>query len=268
MNLGKKIRLERLLNKDTGRTLIVPLDHGVTLGAVKGIECMEEAIADVVKGGANAVLMHKGFLQDPNCFSGQHAGLIMHLSASTALSPQNDRKVLVGSVEEALRNGCDCVSIHVNIGDPNDYQMLSDMGRVGEECERWGMPMLAMMYARGPQITDSYAPEVIAQCARIGQELGADIVKVSSPGSADGFAEVMRSCSIPVVIAGGVPADSIYDFLKDVRDSILAGGSGVSVGRTVFQHPERVALTQALHSIIHKNSSVETALQHIQDIAI
>ena len=34
MYLGKKVRLERIINRENGRTIIVPMDHGVTLGAV------------------------------------------------------------------------------------------------------------------------------------------------------------------------------------------------------------------------------------------
>ncbi len=261
MNLGKKIRLGRMMNNDTGRAIIVPMDHGVTLGAVKGLNNMNKAISDVIQGGANAVLMHKGFLQQPKSSCGKSAGLIMHLSASTALTPQCGRKVLVGSVQEALRNGCDGVSIHVNLGDPEEYRMLSDMGRVGEECELHGVPLLAMVYARGPEVKNSTDVDVLAHCARVGQELGADMVKISYPGSQEAFSEVTRACSIPLLIAGGSRLGSTRELLKIVYDSIHAGGSGVSVGRNVFQHTDRINLIRALHSIIHENQTVENALE-------
>lgn len=260
MSLGKKIRLERIINKKTKRAIIVPLDHGVTLGPVNGLENMESVVNDVMQGGANAVLMHKGFLQSPHGACNKASGLIMHLSASTALHSRCVRKALVGSVQEALRKGCDGVSLHVNLGASEECQMLSDMGQVGEECELWGMPLLAMMYARGPEIHDSNAPELVAHCARVGQELGADIVKVSYPGSKEAFTEAIRSCSIPVVIAGGARVGSTHELLRIVADSVESGGSGVSVGRNVFQHPERVALIRALYTLIHENGSVEEAL--------
>lgn len=260
MHLGKKIRLERIINRDTKRTLIIPMDHGVSVGAIEGLVDMREAVNDMAVGGADAVLMHKGLIRCGHRMAGKDLGLIMHLSASTALSPMSNTKTLVGTVEEALRLGADCVSVHVNLGDPEERCMLADMGRVAEACENWGMPLLAMMYARGPQITDGYAPEVVAHCARVGVELGADLVKVVYSGSMESFTEVVEACCVPVVIAGGERMESTREFLQIVSDSIKAGGAGLSVGRNVFQHPNRVALVRALRGIVHENMSVEQAL--------
>lgn len=258
--LGKHIRLERIINRDTKRALIVPMDHGVTVGAIEGLVDMREAVNDMAEGGADAVLMHKGLIRCGHRAGGKDLGLIMHLSASTALSPRSNTKTLVGTVEEALRLGADCVSVHVNLGDPDERIMLADMGRVAESCDRWGMPLMAMMYARGPQIENGYAPDVVAHCARVGVELGADLVKVVYTGTLDSFADVVSACCVPVVIAGGERMDSTREFLQMVADSLKAGGAGLSVGRNVFQHPNRVALVRALRAIVHENKDVEEAL--------
>ena len=87
MYLGKKVRLERIINRENGRTIIVPMDHGVTLGAVEGLIDMREAVNDMAMGGADAVLMHKGLVRCSHRNAGKDVGLIVHLSASTALSP-------------------------------------------------------------------------------------------------------------------------------------------------------------------------------------
>lgn len=258
--LGKHIRLERIINRETRRTLIVPMDHGVTVGAIDGLIDMREAVNDMAEGGADAVLMHKGLIRCSHRASGKDLGLIMHLSASTALSPKSNTKTLVGTVEEALRLGADCVSVHVNLGDPDERVMLADMSHVADLCDRWGMPLMAMMYARGPQIENGYAPDVVAHCARVGVELGADLVKVVYTGSMDTFSDVVSACCVPVVIAGGERMESTREFLQMVSDSIKAGGAGLSVGRNVFQHPNRVALVRALRAIVHEDKSVEEAL--------
>lgn len=260
MYLGKKVRLERIINRQTKHTVIVPMDHGVTVGAIEGLVDMRETVNDMAEGGADAVLMHKGLVRCSHRNSGKDVGLIVHLSASTALSPKSNSKTLVGTVEEGIRHGADCVSVHVNLGDPDERCMLADLGRVAEACDNWGMPLLAMMYARGPQIQNSYAPDVVAHCARVGVELGADIVKVVYTGNMETFAEVVSSCCVPVVIAGGELMDSTREFLQMVHDSIKAGGSGVSVGRNVFQHPNRISLVRALRAIVHEEKSVEEAL--------
>ncbi len=260
MHLGKKIRLERIINRKTQKTLIIPMDHGVTVGAIEGLVDMREAVNDMAEGGADAVLMHKGLVRCGHRKAGRDLGLIVHLSASTALSPLANTKVLVCTVEEAIKHGADAVSVHVNLGDPNERIMLADMGRVAEACDNWGIPLLAMVYARGPQIENSFAPAVVAHCARVGVELGADIVKVSYSGDVESFSEVVAACCVPVVIAGGERMESTRDFLQVVHDSMKAGGAGLSVGRNVFQHPNRAALVRALRALVHEGADVDAAL--------
>ncbi|WP_297259644.1 2-amino-3,7-dideoxy-D-threo-hept-6-ulosonate synthase [uncultured Desulfovibrio sp.] len=260
MYLGKKVRLERIINRDNGRTIIVPMDHGVTIGAVDGLVDMRETVNDMAIGGADAVLMHKGLVRCSHRSAGKDIGLIVHLSASTALSPMGNTKTLVGTVEEGIKHGADCVSVHVNLGDPNERLMLADLGKVAEACDNWHMPLLAMVYARGPQVPNSYDPKVVAHCARVGVELGADIVKVPYTGDIESFADVVGSCCVPVVIAGGELMDSTRQLLQMVHDSVKAGGAGVSIGRNVFQHPRRIELVRAMRAIVHDNADVDHAL--------
>ena len=265
MYLGKNVRLERIINRKNGRTIIVPMDHGVTLGAVEGLINMREAVNDMAEGGADAVLMHKGLIRCSHRSAGKDVGLIVHLSASTALSPHGNTKTLVGTVEEGIKHGADCVSVHINLGDDNERLMLADMGRISEACANWQMPLLAMIYARGPQIQNPYAPRVVAHCARVGVELGADIVKVPYTGDMDSFHEVVSASCVPVVIAGGERMDSTRQILEMVSDSIKAGGAGISVGRNVFQHPNRRALVKALRAIVHEDASVDQAMELVEE---
>lgn len=265
MYLGKQVRLERIINRTDGRTIIVPMDHGVTMGLVDGLIDMREATNDMAKAGADAVLMHKGLVRCSYRSAGKDIGLIIHLSASTALSTQGNTKTLVGSVEEGLKHGADGVSIHVNLGDPNERIMLADFGRVAEACDNWHMPLIAMVYARGPEVKNSYDPKAVAHCARVGVELGADIVKVCYTGDVESFSEVVACCCVPVVIAGGERMDSDRKVLQMVADSLEAGGSGISMGRNVFQHPRRVQLVKALKAIVHENATVDQALAMMEE---
>jgi class I fructose-bisphosphate aldolase len=260
MQLGKSIRLERIINRETKRCIIVPLDHGVTVGPIPGLVDSKKAVAEVAEGGADAVLMHKGLIRCCHRRSGRDVGLIVHLSAGTELSPYPNTKVLVTSVQEALRLGADAVSVHVNLGDEAESAMLADLGRIAREADDWGMPLLAMIYARGPHIKDPFAPEVIAHSARVATELGADMVKVPYCGDIDSFRQVVESCHIPLVIAGGEKMDSTRAFLQMAENSIKAGGTGLSVGRNVFQHPRPRDLMRALSGIVHKGKSVDEAL--------
>ncbi|BDQ34128.1 2-amino-3,7-dideoxy-D-threo-hept-6-ulosonate synthase [Pseudodesulfovibrio portus] len=266
MHIGKAIRLERIFNRNTGRTIIVPMDHGVTVGPIAGLEKMRDTVTSLVAGGANAGLVHKGQVKLGHRMQGRDFGCIVHLSAGTCLSPFPNVKRLVTTVEEAIRLGADGVSVHVNLGDETEGQMLSDFGRVAASAAEWGMPLLAMIYARGPKVGDEYDPDIVAHCARVGAELGADVVKVNYPGSAESFARVVECTCVPVVIAGGAKMDSTREFLDVVRTSIDAGGAGLSVGRNVFQHRDPTRLVEVLNRIVHEGRSVDDALDGYADI--
>ena len=266
MHIGKAIRLERIFNRNTGRTIIVPMDHGVTVGPIAGLEKMRDTVTDLVAGGANAGLVHKGQVKLGHRMQGRDFGCIVHLSAGTCLSPYPNVKRLVGTVEEAIRLGADGVSVHVNLGDETEGQMLADLGSVAASAVEWGMPLLAMVYARGPKVSDEYDPEIVAHCARVGAELGADVVKVNYPGSPEAFAHVVECACVPVVIAGGAKLDSPRDFLEMVRASLDAGGAGLSVGRNVFQHKNCTRLVEVLNRVVHENMSVDAAVEGYEDI--
>jgi class I fructose-bisphosphate aldolase len=259
--IGKQIRLERIINRNTRKTVIVPMDHGISLGPIDGLIDMKEAVSAVAEGGANAVVEHKGLVMAGHRRGGRDIGLIIHLSASTSLSPHPNAKSLVCSVEEAIKLGADAISIHVNIGNGDEGAMLRDFGRVVYEASGWGMPLLAMVYPRGDKIRDEYDVKYIKHAARLGHEMGADIVKVSYTGSEDTFRDVIAGCGIPVVIAGGPKMDSDRDILEMVKGAMNAGAAGASIGRNVFQHKNPAKMVQAISSIVHENAGVEDALR-------
>ena len=266
MNIGKKIRMQRILNRENGRTIIVPLDHGISAGPMQGIQDMRDTVSRVADGGINCVVMHKGMTRAGSRDRGRDVGLLIHLSASTGISPRPNSKVLVGTVEDALRLGADGVSVHVNLGDEDEGAMLADLGRIASEADTWGMPVLAMIYARGPKVSNEFAPDLVAHCARVGAELGADIIKVAYTGEIETFAEAINGCRVPVVIAGGPKLDSTEAFLKMVQDSLKAGASGLSVGRNIFQHPDPTTLCRALTGIVHQGWSLEEAVAEVNAV--
>ena len=262
--IGKQIRIERIMNRDTGRTVVVPMDHGTTIGPIPGLEDMRETVTKVVKGGANAILMHKGIVQAGHRGGGRDIGLIVHLSAGTSLSPDPNAKVPVCTVEEAIKLGADAVSIHVNLGASTDAAMLQDFGAVSEECLHWGMPLLAMVYTRGPKIESEFDVKYVKHAARVGAELGGDIVKVNYTGSPETFEEVVRGCPVRVVIAGGEKVETDEEILQMVDGSLKAGGAGVSIGRNAFQHKDPEGVMRAISMMVHEGASVEEAKRFLE----
>ncbi|MDH4240016.1 MAG: 2-amino-3,7-dideoxy-D-threo-hept-6-ulosonate synthase [Phycisphaerae bacterium] len=262
--VGKQIRLERIINRNSRKTVIIPMDHGVTVGPIEGLADMREAISKVVAGGANAILMHKGMVRAGHRGTGKDVGLIIHLSAGTSISPDPNAKELVCTVEEAIKLGADAVSIHINLGAETDNQMLRQMGLVSRHCSQWQMPLVAMMYTRGPKIKDEYDVENVKLAARVGAELGADIVKVVYTGRTETFAEVVHGCPVPVVIAGGPKMDSDEDIFKMVEGSLAAGSAGLSIGRNAFQHEKPSKMIEALSKMVHEGASIENAIETIK----
>ncbi len=260
MWIGKRIRIERIINRETGKTVIVPMDHGVSMGPIEGLRDMPKIINAVAEGGANAVVLHKGMVVHGHRGYGKDIGLIVHLSGSTMLSPDPNEKVLVCSVEEAIRLGADAVSVHVNIGSKTEAEQIKKLGIISKVCADWGIPLLAMMYPRGEGI-DQFDEKAVALASRVGAELGADIVKTNFTGSVESFKRVVEGCPVPIVVAGGPKMESVEDLLKMVRMAMDAGAKGVAIGRNIFQAENPTLMTKAVAEIVHNNASVEEALE-------
>ena len=264
MGIGKRIRTERIVDRNSGRSVIVPMDHGVSSGPIYGLTDMRVAVNAIADGGANAVLVHKGIVIAGHRGYGKDIGLIIHLSASTSLAPDPLNKVIVATVEEAMRLGADAVSMHVNVGAESEAEMLEDLGETAMVCEEWGMPLLAMMYPRGEKVESEHAVEMVKHVARVGAELGADVIKTNYTGDPDTFKDVIRSCPVPVIIAGGPKANTDAEVLKMVEDAVAAGAAGVSIGRNVFQHPNPADMTRAISKVVHEGISAKEAMEMLK----
>lgn len=256
METGKTRRLRRIFRED-GKTVMIPMDHGVSVGPIEGLADIEQTIESVAKGGADAVLAHAGIAKTVD---NQSMGLILHLSGATRLTREPDWKTQLSSVKLAMRLGADAASVHINVGSEHEQHMLDQFSRILDECDEYGMPTLAMMYPRGPGIQNEHAYEVVSHAARLGYEIGADIVKTNFTGDTDSFRKVVKSVKVPVVVAGGPKAGSESEALQLVSDSIKAGAAGVSIGRNVFQNPNPTLVTRALVEIVHNGTSPTQAL--------
>ncbi len=258
---GKRVRLSRIT--EGGRMLCVPMDHGVSSGPIKGIDRIHEMMSRLEGAGVTAILVHKGVIKSlPEPLK---VGLIMHASASTSLSTSPNWKVQAASVEEAIRLGADAVSVHVNIGNKDEQNMLMKLGAIADKCDEWGIPLIAMMYPRGENVKNPRDPEVIAHVARVGAELGADIVKVPMPSfNPDDIKIITRGCPVPVVAAGGPKMDDDRKVLELAKAVVEAGGIGVTFGRNVFQHESPEAMVKALRAVIIEGRKVEDALRMLR----
>ena len=270
-SLGKQRRLRHLMNAQSGRMVIVPIDDGL-ISLSKGLRNLHTKLEHLATAKPEAIL---GF---PGVFA-HHQDLlrdvaqIVNITASTT-HIDHTRKVLVGSIRQALKLDADAVAAHVNITSKHEPEMLKTLAKISRECDETGMPVVAIMYPRSEgadgdnnyldlRETDSrkYA-DLVAHCARIGVELGASIVKTQYTGSAETFSCVVEACRpVPVVVAGG-PVTATRNILQVAHDVVLAGGAGVSFGRNVFERSD-TRLLEALKAVVHDKDSVDEVIGEI-----
>ena len=145
-----------------------------------------------------------------------------------------------------------------------DTAMLRDAGEISKACREWGMPLLTMMYTRGEKIKNQFDVKYVKHAARVGAEIGADIVKVNYTGGTNTFREVVEGCPVPVVIAGGEKVETDRDLLKMLDGALRAGAAGVSIGRNAFQHEAPIRVVRAIGKMVHDNWSMKQALVFLE----
>ncbi len=256
MTPGLDARLDRI--GTDGNYVIVPMDHGITMGAVTGLKTIESTIDAVTRGGADSVLTQKGIA--PRVHPNKNGkGYIVHVNASTTIGPDENDKRMTATVEEAIRAGADAVSLHINVGSTYEPRQLEDLSRLTAAAAVYGIPVLAMAYARGPDV-DGDDPTALGHAVRLAEEVGADLVKTGYSGDAESFEHVVESTRLPVVIAGGSRGTD-RETLEMVRGAMDAGGAGVSMGRSIFQHENPEGIARAVAGVVHDDLAVEDALE-------
>ncbi len=254
--IGKQIRMERIMDRNTGKAVIIPMDHGMTLGQIEGLLRMNETIAAVSDGGANAIILHKGMVKAGHRRKGKDIGLIIHLSTGTSMNPDPNDKVLTCTVEEAISLGADAVSIHINLGAVQESKMIEAAGTVVRDCSRWGIPLLAMIYPRGAGINPT-DPRHVGHAVRVAEELGADMVKTNYTGDPESFSSIVQASSIPVLIAGGEKAGD-RETLEIIRDAThISGCAGVCMGRNAFQRADTAVFVNKVCQVVHDKACPE-----------
>jgi fructose-bisphosphate aldolase/2-amino-3,7-dideoxy-D-threo-hept-6-ulosonate synthase len=245
---GKSRRLRRMFREPSGRCLMVPLDHGPWLGPVKGIDCPQSIVEQVLAGGANALLVSPGVARTVQPIMGTDVAIVLRVSISLGLAPEAMQETPVATVETALRLDADAVAVSIFFGRGHEVATMRFLGQLAEQSNRYGMPVLAEMM---PSMDAAYDPESVAHAARIGYEMGADIVKTNYCGDVETFKHVVESSPVPIVVAGGPKKEGGGDDpLQMVREIIEAGAAGVAIGRRVWQSEDPKATVHQMHQVL------------------
>ncbi len=248
---GKALRLERLL-KEQSPAFIVPIDHTVSDGPFTDAKSYDRIVSAIADNGADALVVHKGRLAHlPKSVYGKIAFMV-HISASTRYAPDPNYKYAVADVEDCLRRGADAISLHVNLGSDTEDQQVRVLAETADACEKYGLPLLAMMYPRGPGVKNKPLAETVKHCAALAVDLGADVVKLPLAGTGVEMRGIIESCPIPVVTAGGSQVTDV-EFNQFVGDVMKAGARGIAAGRNVFMAADPGAKVRDVRRILQAN---------------
>lgn len=242
---GKEIRMRRIFKED-GKAVISALDMGMFGGTVPGLEDIRAITKTVVDAGADAIICGPGWAKATADIYGGKCGLILRVTGGiTAYSKDPLAHSLTTSVEEAVALGADAVMNMVFVGDENnEHEQLLAMKELSWECHKYGMPLIPELLNTNWE--DQNDPKWIDACMRAGFEYGADAVKILY--AHDSFADIIKICPVPVIMAGGPKSASLQDM---VRETIEAGGKGCAIGRNVYQSEDPAAVIKALRKIVH-----------------
>jgi len=254
-SFGRELRLHRLYRHGDDRLFVVPLDHSVHDGPLKAALPINDLIDTLAANGADAVVMHKGTARQLRPQSFHSVSLIVHLSASTAHADDPDAKYLVASVEEALRLGADAVSTHLNLGSTQEARQVQDLSTVADACDRWNIPLVAMIYPRGPRIGNPAQPALVEHAVSLAVDMGADLVKTVWCGSIVDMKQIVAYSPIPILVAGGPRMPDSAATASYVSDVLATGAAGVAMGRNIFLASDPAAVSASIGRLIHQDGS-------------
>lgn len=254
-SLGKKIRLNRIFNPESGNMLIVAMDHPIAHGPIREILAIEKILKKIIEEEPEGIVLQKGIAARFFIPSSRKVALIVKLSSFAPFHPDYD--AWLTTVEEAVSLGADAVSMGIHVGGEKQPELIRNVSLAAKSCDRWGMPLLVHAYP----VQDLYAREdqkieSIMYAVRTAAELGADVVKTSYTGSVDTFRRVVEACPIPIGIAGGTKAETDKGVLKMIQDAMTAGAKGIVMGRNLWGRKNISEIMAVVKKIVHENATV------------
>ncbi|CAN5740347.1 MAG: class I fructose-bisphosphate aldolase [Ilumatobacteraceae bacterium] len=245
--------LRRTLLGDGGRIVVVAVDHPLYSWPCAGLEDRRAVIRTVVDAGADAIICSYGSLRDERPVFGTCA-TILKLDLTTVAvggSYPVSEYSLAWTLDDATRLGADAVLTFVQLGAPFELEALRNAAAVAAAADRAGVPYVCeIMPVESERFPEPSAPLAIVAACRVGAELGAHVIKTTMPSTPDAMRET-NAFGVPVVLAGGDPADDREAMFAAVRRACAAGAAGVAFGRNVWGSPDPAETVRRLHEAVH-----------------
>ena len=246
-------RLSRLIQSD-GHCMFLPIDHGYFQGPTSRLEKPGETIRPLVPY-ADGLFVTRGVLRA--CVPPDNSPpVILRVSGGTSVVGKDlAHESLTTSVQEAIRLNVAAVGMSIFIGSDYEYDSLVNLGKLVDECETNGIPVMAVT-AVGRELEKRDA-RYLGLCCRIAAEFGAKVVKTYW---CEEFDKVVEGCPVPIVMAGGPKCETEQEVFEFVHDGMQKGAIGLNLGRNVWQHPHPVPVMKGLRAIVHEKADVKAAM--------
>lgn len=253
-----KNRLSRLVKPNTGKAVWLAIDHGYFLGPISRLEDPSKTIKPLIPY-TDALMLTRGVLR--NCVdAGIDVPFLLRVSGGNSIvGPALSNETIHTSMEEAIRLNASAVAFSVYIGSEHENQTLGCLGQLVNEGQRYGMPVLAVT-AVGKELEKRDA-RYLSLCCRISAELGAQVVKTYY---CEDFEKVVKSCPVPIVVAGGPKLETEMDVLNLAHEAIKHGARGVDMGRNIWQSDNAVGMIKAIRAIVHDGLSARQAAKFLR----
>jgi len=252
MDWGLKNRLARIISPADNRALMLAVDHGYFLGPTEKLEDLKKTIAPLAKH-CDSLMITRGALRT-SVNPDYPVPVVLRVSGGTSIIGEDlSQEDITVSIKDALRLNVSAVAMSVFVGSKYEYQTIVNLGKLVNEAEEYGIPVLAVT-AVGKEIGTKDARYLSLAC-RVAAEQGAHVVKTYY---CENFEKVVKSCPVPIIIAGGKKIPE-KDALKLTYDALKAGAVGVDMGRNIWQSDNPVAMIKAVHSIVHGSNNAEQA---------
>ena len=252
MDFGIKNRLSRIFKPKTGKTVMLAVDHGYFQGPTTGLKDLKSTVTPLVPH-ADCIFITRGMLRtsiDPR----SDVSICLRVSGGPSILGDLSNEDITTSMEEAIRLNASGVGMSIYVGASNEDRTISNLGRLVNEAERYGIPVLAVTAIGKEMGRDA---RYLGLACRIAAEMGAHFVKTYY---CEGFNKIVEGCPIPVVMAGGKKIPEM-DALKMTENAIREGASGVDMGRNIFQSDNAIGMIKAVRAIVHKGATAEEAFE-------
>ena len=248
-----------------GKVLIVAYDHGLEHGPVDFEDVPESADPERVfevatHPAVTSLAVQKGIAEAYYPSYEDDVTLLAKLNGTSNLWMGEYDSAVNWSVDYAADVGADAVGFTLYGGSNHEVEMAEEFREVQEQAREHDLPVVMWSYPRGQGVKNDTKSDIIAYAARQALELGADVAKVKYPGSQEAMEQVVRMASPTKVIMSGGSKRSDREFLENVESVIDAGGSGLAVGRNIFQRENPERILDALEQVIFEEASVDAAL--------